>query len=272
MTLQSTAGLHVLQVVLDLGEVGGADDAVGIKALVVSPDHRLAAFLRTARNAAGGFVLSIRDIAAGKRVGEGPEVPASSVAFSHDSQFVVYARPDDAGAPREVFVHEIGNAHSQDVCVHIEDCEGCVVEVAGERRDVAARRRAAPRRGRSEPSYPLRRLQGPCLCDHQQQQPLLERGAPARRGPPRLRPSTGAGPHRGAGVLRAAPPGPPRDPHKRGRRGGLRGDGGRRGTTGAGGMAATGASASGGQRRGHGPYRQLPRAHGAAGRAPGRVP
>ena len=103
---------------------GGGYDYFDVQAVEVSPDQFLLAW-SSDTDGSEKYTLRVRDLASGAERAD--EITGTSswagVAWSADSEYVFYARPDDQMRPHEIWRHRLGTPTSDDVLVFREPDE-----------------------------------------------------------------------------------------------------------------------------------------------------
>lgn len=116
------------EVLLDCNQLAEASPYFALGALEVSPDHRLLAY-STDTSGAEKYTLHFRDLETGRDLAD--EIPDTyyGAAFSADSGFFFYTKPDETMRPHEVWRHRIGAPPESDVRVFAEPDERFSLEV-----------------------------------------------------------------------------------------------------------------------------------------------
>ena len=121
-------GAGAEEVVLDENALAVGHEFFEVGSYEISPDHRLLAY---ALDTNGGEVyeLRIRDLETSEDLPD--EIPNLyyGVAWSKDSRWIFYTRPDEAVRPYQVWRHEIGSSSSEDALVFEEPDESFFVSV-----------------------------------------------------------------------------------------------------------------------------------------------
>jgi oligopeptidase B len=121
-------------VMLDCNLEAEGHEFFDVHAVMVSPDHRLLAW---SRDLDGGerYTLRVRDLASGTELPD--ELTGTSswggLAWSKDSQWLFYARPDEQMRPFQIWRHHLGSPPSDDVLVIEEPDERFYLDVSATR-------------------------------------------------------------------------------------------------------------------------------------------
>ena len=118
----------VEQILLDENAEAEGHEFFALGTFDVSPDHsRLAWSL----DVDGGeeFTMRVRDLATGAELPDTIEHTYYGSAWSADSRYLFYVKPDAAMRPYQVWRHEIGSPAAHDVLVFQEDDERFFVEI-----------------------------------------------------------------------------------------------------------------------------------------------
>jgi oligopeptidase B len=121
-------------VMLDCNLEAEGHDFFDVHAVEVSPDHRLLAW---SSDLDGGerYTLRVRDLGTGAELPD--ELTGTSswggLAWSNDSQWLFYARPDDSMRPYQIWRHRLGSAPTDDVLVFEEPDERFYLDVSATR-------------------------------------------------------------------------------------------------------------------------------------------
>jgi oligopeptidase B len=121
-------------VMLDCNAEAEGHDFFDVHAVEVSPHHRLLAW---SSDLDGGerYTLRVRDLNTGHELPD--ELTGTSswggLAWSSDSEWLFYARPDDQMRPYQIWCHRLGSPPSEDVLVYEEPDERFYLDVSATR-------------------------------------------------------------------------------------------------------------------------------------------
>jgi oligopeptidase B len=121
-------------VMLDCNLEAEGHDFFDVHAVEVSPDHRLLAW---SSDLDGGerYTLRVRDLRNGEELPD--ELTGTSswggLAWSNNSEWLLYARPDDQMRPYQIWRHRLGSPPAEDVLVYEEADERFYLDVSATR-------------------------------------------------------------------------------------------------------------------------------------------
>ncbi len=122
------------QLLLDENELAQGHDYFAVGDFAVDPSHRLIAY-SVDTSGAELYLLRIRNLDTGLDLTDTLEGLYYSLAWSSDSKFLFYTKPDAAMRPFQVWRHELGATQHDDVCVFEEPDERFDVWVRSSRSD-----------------------------------------------------------------------------------------------------------------------------------------
>jgi oligopeptidase B len=129
-TMETASGT----VMLDCNAEAEGHEFFDVHAVEVSPDHRLLAW---SSDLDGGerYTLRVRDLATGEDLPD--ELTGTSswggLAWSSDSEWLFYARPDEQMRPYQIWRHRLGSSPSDDELVITESDERFYLDVSATR-------------------------------------------------------------------------------------------------------------------------------------------
>jgi oligopeptidase B len=115
------------QVVLDENALAEGSDYFELGVLDISPDQSILAYA-TDRDGSERYSLRFKDLTSGEHLPDQVEGVYYGSAWSSDSRFFFYIRPDDAMRPWQVWRHELG-AVGADQLVYQEDDERFFLDI-----------------------------------------------------------------------------------------------------------------------------------------------
>ncbi len=121
----SVGALAGEQIVLDENELAAGHEYFALGGIGISPDQSRAAYL-TDVTGAELYELRIRDLQSGSDMaledGQVESIPGCyyGLAFSADSDYLFYVKPDEAMRPYQIYRHRIGSRAEEDVLVYEE--------------------------------------------------------------------------------------------------------------------------------------------------------